>query len=99
MIPRMGGGPFLHFRMLVCTLIVQDQMDWLATRRRTLDSHQEPEEFGMAVTPPALSDDRPVQPIERCKQTGCTVPNTVMRLPSLGLRLPRDVLPWTSLPR
>jgi len=69
---RVLGKPFLNEWMLVCGVVVGDQMQCLVLGRLAVDLFEElqPLEVGVALL--ALADDLTIQDIERGKQRGCS---------------------------
>ena len=75
--PRVAGQPSSHRRTLVCTQVVQNQMQRLARRRGPLETPQELDEF---LTPVAFADHHTIQDTQRRIQRGRPVPYVVMGL-------------------
>src|SRR6266849_7865529 len=71
--PRMLGHPRLHGRMLVGTVVVQDQMDVAPAGGLPLDLVQEGEKFGVRMAGLARLDHMPLEDIESGEQRGRAV--------------------------
>ena len=61
---RMPGQPFLHFRMLVGRIVVDDGVDRFACRNLLLDGVEEADELLVAMALHVAADDRAVEDVE-----------------------------------
>jgi hypothetical protein len=89
--PRRGGGrevhvearmldqPSLYGRMLVRGVVVRDQMERLVLGRFAIDLAQELQPLDLGVALLALTDDLPVQHVERGKQRARAIALIVVR--------------------
>ena len=76
---RMPGQPLLHGGMLVCGVVVGDQVQRLGLGRFAVDLFQEPQPLGVGVALLALAHDLAIQDVERGKQHGRAIALSVVR--------------------
>jgi hypothetical protein len=71
-----------HARMLMCSVVVDDQVQVHSAGRLVVDPIHEAEEFLLPVFRHAIPDDRTVQRREGCEQRRYAVPLVVSRVSS-----------------
>ena len=95
---RVFGKPLMHFRDLVCRVVVQDSVDLLILERlcRVI---REGDEFLRLMSLIVLRDHRAVEDVECGEPGGGSVPNVIVgaRLEPAGLRRQRDLGPVQRL--
>src|SRR2546430_6169060 len=79
--PRVVREPRLHRGMLVCAVIVENEMDVPAARRLPSDRVQERDELRVRVVGLTAIDHVPFENIQGGKERGRAVPLVIMRLP------------------
>ena len=80
--------PGAELGMLVCGVIVEDQMHRALGRGFGIDLVEEADELLMPVAAHALADDLAVEHVERGEQGGCPVPLIIM---VIGAQRPRFI--------
>ena len=70
---RMSGQPFLHLRMLVGRIVVDDGVDRFPCRNLLLDRVEEADELLMAMALHVAADDGAIEDVEGGEQRGGAV--------------------------
>ena len=76
---RMTRQPGHYFGVFVGGIVVEDDVDELASRDLALDGIEKANKFAMAVALHAAADHRPVEHAERGEQGGGAVPLVIVR--------------------
>ncbi len=81
MIARVIGQPSFHIRMLMRSVVVQNQVHVKIVSHGCVDVIEKRDELFVSMARQALADDRSIQNVERGKQRGGAVAPIVMCLP------------------